>query len=187
MERLVAILEENKKKKRKNKYNNGNLPTGGIFIGNNWIVIRIRLGGGGERISTNFEAVRTGLRLFDISNVPLLISYASTNINLSFESENQAGLSLSLSPLLSLAFDEGNKAKFVILHGIIRTREPLRPIHTIHYTRQGYLLRGCSFAYEAHPSPLPLVSLFTDTCSFHWHDARITEEDKPRTEDRSKI
>lgn len=95
--------------------------------------------------------------------------------------------SLSLSPLLSLAFDEGNKAKFVILHGIIRTREPLRPIHTIHYTRQGYLLRGCSFAYEAHPSPLPLVSLFTDTCSFHWHDARITEEDKPRTEDRSKI
>lgn len=101
MERLVAILEENKKKKRKNKYNNGNLPTGGIFIGNNWIVIRIRLGGGGERISTNFEAVRTGLRLFDISNVPLLISYASTNINLSFESENQAGLSLSLSPPLS--------------------------------------------------------------------------------------
>lgn len=112
-------------------------------------------GGGGERISTNFEAVRTGLRLFDISNVPLLISYASTNINLSFESENQASLSLSLSPLLSLAFDEGNKAKFVILHGIIRTREPLRPIHTIHYTRQGYLLRGCSFAYEAHPSPFP--------------------------------
>lgn len=106
MERLVAILEENKKKKRKNKYNNGNLSTGGIFIGNNWIVIRIRLGGGGERISTNFEAVRTGLRLFDISNVPLLISYASTNINLSFESENQAGLSLSLPSSLWLSTKE---------------------------------------------------------------------------------
>lgn len=102
MERLVAILEENKKKREKiSIIPRGNLPTGGIFIGNNWIVIRIRLGGGGERISTNFEAVRTGLRLFDISNVPLLISYASTNINLSFESENQAGLSLSLSPPLS--------------------------------------------------------------------------------------
>lgn len=101
MERLVAILEENKKKREKISIIMEIYQRGGIFIGNNWIVIRIRLGGGGERISTNFEAVRTGLRLFDISNVPLLISYASTNINLSFESENQAGLSLSLSPPLS--------------------------------------------------------------------------------------
>lgn len=107
MERLVAILEENKKKREKiSIIPRGNLPTGGIFIGNNWIVIRIRLGGGGERISTNFEAVRTGLRLFDISNVPLLISYASTNINLSFESENQAGLSLSLPSSLWLSTKE---------------------------------------------------------------------------------
>lgn len=101
MERLVAILEENKKKREKISIIMEIYQRGGIFIGNNWIVIRIRLGGRGERISTNFEAVRTGLRLFDISNVPLLISYACTNINLSFESENQAGLSLSLSPPLS--------------------------------------------------------------------------------------
>lgn len=56
MERLVAILEENKKKREKiSIIPRGNLPTGGIFIGNNWIVIRIRLGGEGE----NFDEFRS--------------------------------------------------------------------------------------------------------------------------------
>lgn len=128
----------------------------------------------------NLDEFRSA-RLFDISNAPLLISYASTNINLSFQAENQPdpvlSLSLSFSSLPSMA-EETRRNSVDILHGIIRTRGPLRPIHTIHYTRQGYLLRDAVQLCIrcAHPSSVPLVSLFTDTCSFHWHDARITEE-----------
>lgn len=130
--------------------------------------------GEGERIWTNFEA---GPRLFDISNVPLLISYASTNINLSFEAENQADLALSFSLSLWLSAEETRRNSVpVILHGIIRTFTA-DPYNSLHPAGISYEAAALHTRY----SPLPPVSLFTDTCSFHWHDARITEEDKPRT------
>lgn len=109
--------------------------------------------------------------------MPLLISYASTNINLSFEAENQADLALSFSLSLWLSAEETRRNSVpVILHGIIRTFTA-DPYNSLHPAGISYEAAALHTRY----SPLPPVSLFTDTCSFHWHDARITEEDKPRT------
>lgn len=60
----------------------------------------------------NLDEFRSA-RLFDISNAPLLISYASTNINLSFQAENQPDPVLSSSLFLFPSlYGGGNKAKF---------------------------------------------------------------------------
>lgn len=142
-------------------------------------MIRIHVWGwkqGGERIWTNFEA--HGFSIFRTRHCwfpmlrRILIYLFKLKINLT-----PFSLPLSFSSPPSMA-EETRRNSVDILHGIIRTRGPLRPIHTIHYTRQGYLLRDAVQLCIrcAHPSSVPLVSLFTDTCSFHWHDARITEE-----------
>lgn len=110
----------------------------------------------GERDEFRSGARVACLRLFDISNVPLLISYASTNINLFYAAENQTGPVLSLS--LSLWFS---------LRETKRNSDPARdnkdsgtfttdPYNSFHY-RQVSLTRLCSFAYEAPTLPLPFL------------------------------